>query len=228
VRIGVLGTGMVGRALSGKLAELGHDTRIGTRDVASAMANTEAARDGSGTLAEWAARTPDVQVATFEEAAAHGEAVFNATAGMASLDALRMAGEKNLDGKVLIDVSNPLDFSRGMPPSLTVPSTDSVAEQIQRRFPQARVAKALNTVNVGVMVDPESIPGAHEMFLCGNDETAKDEVRSILGSFGWSRDRIIDLGDLTAARGMEAYVLFWVQLMRALGGPQFNIHVVRP
>jgi len=217
MRIGVLGTGVVGRGIGAKLVELGHEVRLGSRDAAH-----EGAR-------EWAAAAGDgASNGTFADAAAFGEVVFNCTGGAVSLQALEQVPEDALAGKAVVDVSNPLDFSRGMPPSLSVPSTDSVAEQIQRRFPQARVAKALNTVNVGVMVDPESIPGAHEMFLCGNDETAKDEVRSILGSFGWSRDRIIDLGDLTAARGMEAYVLFWVQLMRALGGPQFNIHVVRP
>lgn len=227
MRIGVLGTGMVGRALSGKLAELGHDTRIGTRDVASAMANTEAARDGSGTLAEWAARTPDVQVATFEEAAAHGEAVFNATAGMASLDALRMAGEKNLDGKVLIDVSNPLDFSRGFPPSLAVCNTDSLAEQIQVTFPGARVVKTLNTVGAHIMIGPGNLAGGdHAMFVAGNDQEAKTFVADgiLRDGFGWKR--VLDLGDLRAARGMEMYLPLWLSLMQANGTAMFNIAVV--
>jgi hypothetical protein len=162
---------------------------------------------------------------TFADAADFGELVFNCTGGAVSLDALALAGEDALRGKVLVDVANALDFSRGMPPSLTVCNTDSLGEQIQRRFPEARVVKALNTVNHEVMVDPARVPGEHDVFLCGDDAGARAEVASLLESFGWSRERIVDLGELRASRGMEGYMLFWLSLMGALGTARLNVHV---
>jgi predicted dinucleotide-binding enzyme len=226
MRIGVLGTGMVGRALSGKLATLGHETRLGTRDVSAAMANTEAARDGSGTLAEWHGRNPAVQVGPFSEAAANAELVINATAGDASIDALGLAGEANLEGKVLVDVSNALDFSHGMPPTMFVSNTDSLAERIQAAFPAARVVKSLNTVAAAVMVEPARLAGGeHTMFVAGNDEAAKADVVALLrDGFGWKH--VMDIGDITAARGMEMYIVLWLRSMQALQTPMFNIAVV--
>ncbi len=216
MRIGVLGTGVVGRGVASKLVDVGHEVRLGSRDAAHAGAS------------DWAAAAGErASNGTFEDAAAFGELVFNCTGGAVSLEALEQAGEDSLRGKVLVDVSNPLDFSRGRPPSLSVPSWDSVAEQIQRRFSETRVVKALNTINADVMTDPGRVPGEHEVFLCGDDDGAKNDVRSILESFGWRREAIVDLGALTAARGLEAYVLFWVNLMGAVGSPHFNIHVVR-
>jgi predicted dinucleotide-binding enzyme len=201
MRIGVLGTGMVGRAISGRLAELGHDVRVGSRTA------------GDGKV-------------VFADAAAHGELVFNCTAGSASLEALTAAGADNLDGKTLIDVSNALDFSGGGP-ALFVDTTESLGERIQSAFPAARVVKALNTMNCTVMVDPASVPGDHVVFVCGNDDAAKAQVRDLLQEIGWPEPRIVDLGDLTAARGAEMYVMLWVRLMGALGGPQFNIAIQR-
>jgi predicted dinucleotide-binding enzyme len=195
----MLGTGVVGRTLEAKLTELGHDVKVGSRD-------------------------PD---RSFEAAAAHGELIFNATAGGVALNALRMAGADNLAGKVLVDVSNPLDFSQGFPPSLIVCNTDSVAEQIQREFPDARVVKALNTVNAAVMTNPGSVPGDHNVFVAGEDQGAKDEVRALLGSFGWPSERVIDLGGIDAARGLEMYLTLWVRLFQAVGTPQINIQVMR-
>jgi 8-hydroxy-5-deazaflavin:NADPH oxidoreductase len=227
MRIGVLGTGLVGRTLSGKLAELGHEIRIGTRDVASAKASTEAARDGSGTFADWTGRNPDVQVVTFADASAHGELVLNATAGTASLHALEMAGAESLEGKVLVDVSNPLDFSRGFPPTLSVCNTTSLAEQIQEAFPDARIVKTLNVVSAAVMVAPEAVAGGdHTMFVAGNDAEAKRVVvDSILrDGFGWKQ--VMDLGDITAARGMEMYLPLWLSLVQVGKTPMFNIGYV--
>ena len=199
MRIGVLGTGMVGRAISGKLAELGHDVRVGSRT------------EGDGAV-------------RFADAAAHGELVFNCTNGAGSLDALAAAGEDNLAGKVLIDVSNPLDFSGGGP-ALFTDTTDSLAERIQAAFPAARVVKTLHTVNCNVMVDPALVPGDHVVFVCGNDAAAKEQTTRLLGEFGWPAERVLDLGDLTAARGTEAYVMLWVRLWNVVGGPNFNISV---
>ena len=130
----------------------------------------------------------------------HGEVLVNATAGAASLDALKAAGENNLEGKVLIDIANPLDFSAGMPPTFTVANTDSLAEQIQRTFPGARVVKALNTVTAAVMVEPVIVPGNHNAFICGNEAAAKETVSDLLETFGWPRSAVIDIGT-SVARG---------------------------
>ena len=216
MRIGVLGTGVVGRGIASRLVELGHEVRLGSRDAAHAGA------------AEWAAAAGDeASNGTFADAASFGELVFNCTGGAVSLEALELAGEEALRGKVLADVSNPLDFSRGRPPGLTVAITDSVAEQIQRRFPETRVVKTLNTVNADVMTDPARVPGDHDVFVAGDDAEAKEQVRTLLESFGWPRNRILDLGGVIAARGTEAYILIWLNLMGAVGHPHFNIHVVR-
>jgi predicted dinucleotide-binding enzyme len=151
--------------------------------------------------------------------------VFNCTAGIASLEALKAAGAQNLQGKVLVDVSNPLDFSRGMPPTHSVCNTDSLAEQIQRAFPTAKVVKSLNTVTAALMVDPSLIPGVHTMFVSGNDTKAKAEVIDLLKTgFGWKE--VIDLGDITAARAQEMYLALWVRLYGKFKTPNVNIHVV--
>jgi len=216
MNIGVLGTGVVGQSLATKLTELGHTVTMGAR-----RADNETARQWTESGHE------NARQGTFADAAALGELVVNCTAGAASLAALEAAGEENLSGKVLLDVANPLDFSRGMPPRLSVANTDSLGEQIQRRFPEARVVKALNTINHQVMVEPHRVPGGHDVFVCGNDEAAKSEVRELLESFGWPRDTIHDLGDLTAARATEGYLPLWLRLMGRLGTADFNIRVVR-
>jgi 8-hydroxy-5-deazaflavin:NADPH oxidoreductase len=216
MRIGVLGTGVVGRTIASRLVGLGHDVRLGSRDASNEVAG------------EW---VDEVGVrashGTFADAASFGELVFNCTAGAVSVEALEQAGEDNLRGKVLVDVSNALDFSHGRPPTLTVANTDSVGEQIQRRFPETRVVKALNTMNNQVMVDPGSVPGDHQVFVCGEDEGAKADVRALLESFGWPDERIVDLGGIEASRGTEAYVILWLRLVGALGTSRLNIHVAR-
>jgi predicted dinucleotide-binding enzyme len=188
---------MVGRAISGKLEELGHDVRVGSRTA------------GDGTV-------------VFADAAAHGEIVFNCTNGAASLDALGAAGD--LAGKIVIDVANPLDFSSGGP-ALFTDTTDSLGERIQAAFPDARVVKSLNTINCNLMIDAGSVPGDHVVFVCGNDEDAKLRVTSLLAEFGWPAERVIDLGDITAARATEHYLMLWLRLMGVTGGPNFNISV---
>jgi 8-hydroxy-5-deazaflavin:NADPH oxidoreductase len=162
---------------------------------------------------------------TFEDAAKFGELVFNCTSGSASLEALKLAGRKNLAGKVLVDVANPLDFSKGMPPTLTVCNTDSLGEQIQRAFPDTKVVKALNTMANEVMVNPGLVPGEHDTFVCGNDQQAKAKVVEILRAFGWKSP--IDLGDISAARGLEMILPIWVRLMVTLGKREFNFKIAR-
>jgi len=213
MRIGILGTGVVGKTLGTKLAKLGHDVRMGSRAAGGEKARVWVKETGSKS-----------SEGTFADAAAHAEMVFNCTSGMASLEALKAAGALNLQGKVLVDVSNPLDFSKGMPPTFSVCNTDSIGEQIQRAFPTAKVVKSLNTVTVAVMVEPSLIPGVHTMFVSGNDHKAKGEVIDLLKTgFGWKE--VMDLGDITAARAQEMHLALWLRLFTKLKTPNVNIHV---
>jgi predicted dinucleotide-binding enzyme len=217
---------MVGQA-AGKLSELGHQVVVGTRDPAGTLARREPDGYGNPPFGAWQAQHPEVKLAGFADAAAHGELVVNATAGAVALEALRLAGEANLDGKVLVDVSNPLDLSQGMPPSLAVANTDSLGEHIQREFPAARVVKTLNTVNARLMVNPRELgDGDHSVFVCGDDPEAKAVVTDLLTEgFGW-RD-VIDLGDISAARGAEMIMPIWLRLLGGLRTPMFNFKIVR-
>jgi 8-hydroxy-5-deazaflavin:NADPH oxidoreductase len=226
MKFGVLGTGTVGRVIGSRLAELGHDVTIGTRDVDTLLARTGPDAMGNEPFASWRGKHPEIGLGTFAHAAAAGELLVNATNGAGSLEALRAAGEGNVDSKILIDIANPLDLSGGMPPSLFVSNTDSLGEQIQLAFPTVRVVKALNTMNAFVMADPSLLAaGDHSVFVSGNDEQAKARVTEILGSFGWKD--VIDLGDITTARGTEMYLPLWLRLWGALGTGTFNISVVR-
>jgi predicted dinucleotide-binding enzyme len=224
MKIGVLGTGVVGQTITGKLSELGHDVLVGTRNVARTLAHTEPHPYGFPAFSVWQKDHPRVRLGTFAEAATHAELVINAVNG--ALPALHQAGTSNLSGKILIDISNPLDFSKGRPPTLSVCNTDSLGEQIQSAFPQLKVVKTLNTVTASLMVDPLQLAnGEHQLFVSGNDAAAKAQVTVWLAAwFGWKQ--IIDLGDITTARGTEMYLPLWLRLMGALGTPVFNIRVV--
>jgi predicted dinucleotide-binding enzyme len=215
MKLAVLGTGMVGQALAGKLVSLGHEVMMGSREAGNERAVAWASQAGEG-----------ASEGSFADAAGFAEVVVNATAGSASLDALRAAGAERLDGKLLVDVANPLDFSRGMPPTLTVCNDDSLGEQIQREFPAARVVKTLNTVNADVMVDPGIVPGSHNLFVCGNDDGAKGKVVALLGELGWPAKDVIDLGDIGAARGTEMFLALWLRLYASAGTGHLNVKVV--
>ena len=183
---------------------------------------------GNENAVEWAQGAGDgASEGTFADAAEFGELLINATGGKVSLDALEMAGAENLAGKVLVDVSNGLDFGGGGPPVVGVATDDSLGERIQAAFPDARVVKALNTMNTSQMVAPGSLDESTNVFVCGDDDGAKAAVIELLETFGWLSGDIIDLGDISAARGAELYVALWVRLMGALGTPAFNIRVVR-
>lgn len=227
MKIAVLGTAIVGKTIADKLAALGHNVMIGTRDPAASRARTAPGSFGEPPLSAFLADHPNIALGTFAEAARHGELVFNATGGLAALDALALAGADNLAGKVLVDISNPLDFSRGFPPTLSVCNDDSLGERIQRAFPDAKVVKTLNTVNAYLMVAPGMLAGGeHTMFVCGNDAEAKATVTGILTDwFGW-RD-VLDLGDITMSRGTEMYLPLWVRMYGSLKTPMFSIKVVR-
>ncbi|WP_310059278.1 NADPH-dependent F420 reductase [Arthrobacter ginsengisoli] len=226
MRIAVMGTGSVGPTIAGALSALGHDVVIGTRDPQATLARTEPGATGGPPFGAWHAAHSGVSVATYADAAAAADIVINATNGAGSLEALAAAGAENLAGKVLMDVANPLDFSHGFPPSLNPVNTDSLAEQIQRAFPEARVVKTLNTMTASVMVDPASVAGGdHSVFVSGNDAAAKEVVGGLLAGFG-HRD-IIDLGDITTARGAEMVLPIWVRIWGVLGTPAFNFKIAR-
>jgi 8-hydroxy-5-deazaflavin:NADPH oxidoreductase len=226
VRLGILGTGVVDKTLAARLADLGHEVMVGTREPEETLSRTEPDQYGNLPFGTWQQEHPEVKLGSFGEAAIHGEMVVNATAGTVSLEALDMAGEENLSGKVLIDISNPLDFSKGMPPTLSVSNTDSLGEQIQRRFGEAKVVKTLHTMNAYLMVDPAQLGGGdHTVFVCGDDAEAKERVTELLRSFGWTD--IIDLGDISMARGTEMLLPIWLRLFGSLQKPLFNFKIVR-
>ncbi|MGI9556772.1 MAG: NADPH-dependent F420 reductase [Solirubrobacterales bacterium] len=211
MNIGVLGTGMVGKGLASKLVLIGHDVKMGSRKA------------GNESAVGWAEDSGErASEGTFAAAAAHGEIVLNATLGSHSIEALEAAGEENLNGKLLIDVANPIDRDTG---TLTVANTDSLGEQIQARFPDAHVVKTLNTIFVGMMVNPAAIKGSHNLFLSGNDGNAKRETRRLLEAMGWSGEDIVDLGDISTARGPEMYLIFFLKVAAALDNFEFNVEV---
>jgi hypothetical protein len=218
VRIAVLGTGRVGAAWASRLPELGHEVAVGTRDPAASRARADEE-------SAWLARLPADELKTFGDAAAWGELVVNATNGAASLAALDSAGADNLAGKVLVDTANPLDFSAGMPPTLFVKDTDSLGEQIQRAFPAARVVKTLNTVTAAVMMRPAELGEESTVFISGDDLDAKRTVTELLTALGHTD--VLDLGDISTARGPEMYLALWVRLWGAIGSPMLNVRVVR-
>jgi 8-hydroxy-5-deazaflavin:NADPH oxidoreductase len=214
MRVGVLGTGMVGTAIATKLIELGHKVRMGSREA------------GNEKGVQWAGSAADrASSGDFADTASFGEVVFNCTAGEGSVDAVTSAKE-GLAGKLLIDVANQLDFSDGSPVIMAT-DRESLAEQIQRAVPETHVVKSLNTVNADVMVDPARVHGDHVIFISGDDQAAKRQAVELLGEFGWPEDRVINLGDITTARGTETYVGLWLRLMGALGTAQFNIGLLR-
>ena len=217
MKITVLGTGIVGQTIASKLIETGHEVMMGSRSKTNEKA-----------LAFVAKHPMNAHAGTFAEAAAFGAIVFNCTLGAASIEVLSQAGADNLKGKVLIDVSNPLDFSKGMPPVLTVCNNNSLAEEIQKAFPDVKVVKTLNTMNCSVMVNPKLVNGGdHQVFIGGNDVSAKEQVTGLLNEFGWNNQSIIDLGDITSARGTEMYLPLWLRIYGSLKTGTFNIKVVR-
>lgn len=215
MKIAVFGTGMVGKAIGTKLVQLGHEVKMGSRTA------------GNEKAAEWtAAAGAGASQGTFAEAAAFGEIIFNCTKGEATLDVMKLAGDA-VNGKIMIDISNSLDFSKGMPPTLLVCNDDSLGEQIQRNYPGVKVVKTLNTMNCNLMVDPSLVAGDHNVFLSGNDADAKTEVKKMLASFGWAEKNMIDLGDISTSRGTEQLLPIWIRLMGTLGTVNFNFNIVR-
>jgi predicted dinucleotide-binding enzyme len=225
MNIAVLGTGRVGRAIAARLHELGHEVAVGTRDPQATLTRSEPDRMGNPPFARWHSAHPGIGLTTFDLAAAGAELVVNATSGAVTLDVLGLAGAENLAGKVLVDISNPLDFSAGFPPTLFVKDTDSLGEQVERTFPRAKVVKTLNTLNADLMVHPQTLGESSTVFVSGDDADAKRLVVGLLESFG--HDDVIDLGGIETARGAEMMMPIWLRLMGVLGTAAFNVKVVR-
>jgi predicted dinucleotide-binding enzyme len=204
MKIGILGSGPVGRSLGNGFASNGHDVKIGSRSP------------GKQELQDWLKTTKGkISVGTFLEAATQGEVLVLCPLGEAAENVIKLAGTENFVGKLVIDATNPLDFSKGMPPGLFVGTTDSLAERIQRMLPGAKVVKCFNMVNNQTMTNPRMKEGLADMVICGNDESAKRQVAELLKEFGWGEP--IDIGAIDSARWLEAYVALWVRVAMKLG-----------
>ncbi|MRS04472.1 NADP oxidoreductase [bacterium] len=228
-KIAILGTGSVGQTLASKFIVLGYNVMMGTRNVSEKLTETKTDGFGNKPFNEWYSLNKQVKLGTYAEASAFGEILLNATKGSCSIDALKLAGPENLNGKILIDVANPLDSSKGMPPSLLpeLSNTNSLGEEIQRTFPDLKVVKTLNTMWNGLMVAPDMLNnGDHVVFICGNHPDAKGKVKEILISFGWREKNILDLGDISASRGTEMYLPLWLRVFGAFNTAAFNIKVI--
>lgn len=229
MKIGIIGTGSVGQTLASKLTSLGHEIMIGTRNVEEKLGNQTRDHFGNAPFGEWFKQNQHINLGTFAEAAEFGQIIINATEGLHSVDALQIAKEQNLKFKILIDIANPLDFSKGMPPSLypELSNTNSLAEEIQKTFPEAKVVKTLSSMWAGLMVNPAMINnGDHTNFICGNDVEAKEKVKALLNEFGWKNENILDLGDITSARGIEGILPLWLRIMGAKQTGAFNFKIV--
>ncbi|MHB8420228.1 MAG: NADPH-dependent F420 reductase [Myxococcales bacterium] len=222
MKIGIVGSGVVGQTLGAKLVELGHDVALGTRDPRK----LDDKKNMADSLGEWLSRVKKARVVSFKDAAAHGELLISAVHGQASIEALQMADAGKVGNKVLVDTTNELDFSNGMPPRVLASQERCMAERIQSAFPSLRVVKSLNTIAAPVMVNPKSLAGGdHTVFVAGNDRDAKAKVSEMLRWFGWTD--ILDLGDISAARGPEMYMGMWVRLWGAVGHGNLNVKVQR-
>jgi 8-hydroxy-5-deazaflavin:NADPH oxidoreductase len=229
MNIAVLGTGSVGQTLAAKLVQLDHKVVMGTRSVSEAQARTTKDGYGNPGIGVWIKNNSAVKLATFADAIAFGQLIINATQGGKSISALKSAKPGNLAGKIIVDIANPLDFSKGMPPVLMpeLCNTTSLGEEIQKAFPQSYVVKTLNTMWCGLMVNPAMIGGGdHNNFICGNNPEAKIEVRKLLSQFGWKDEKLLDLGDITSSRGTELILPIWLRVMSVKQNGAFNFKVV--
>ncbi|MCB9271305.1 MAG: NAD(P)-binding domain-containing protein [Lewinellaceae bacterium] len=226
MKIGIFGTGIVGQTIAEKVADLGHEVMIGTRNVEALLAKSNPDSYGRPPFKEWLNARSGIQVATLDETAASCTLLINAMHGMGTIQALGSIDPSHLSGKILLDIANPLDFSQGFPPTLAICNTDSLGEQIQRTFPELKVVKSLNTMNANLMVHPRAIDGDQTVFLSGNDSAAKETVKSLLNSFGWKEREMIDLGDISTARGTEQLLPIWVRIYAGKGTSLFNFRIV--
>jgi predicted dinucleotide-binding enzyme len=230
MKIAILGTGTVGQTLGEKLVTLDHEVIMGTRNVAVTQSRKNGYNNGGPSYADWHSKNQTVQLKTFEEAVREGDMVINALHADAIIPVIQACKRSDFDHKILVDIANPLDFSQGFPPSLLpgLHNTSSLGEEIQKELPNARVVKTLNTMWCGIMVNPGMVnQGDHQNYICGNDQEAKEEVTELLLSFGWKKENILDLGDITNARGTESVLLIWTRIFGTLGNGAFNLKIVK-
>jgi Predicted dinucleotide-binding enzymes len=230
MKIGIIGTGAVGKTIASKLLELNHGVMMGTRNVSDKITSTAKDIYGNPPFNEWLKTNNKVKLGSFAEAAAFGDLIINATNGGNSVTALINAGAKNLAGKVLVDIANPLDFSSGMPPTLLagLNNTNSLGEEIQKTFPDTMVVKTLNTMWCGLMINPNLVgKGDHINFISGNNPEAKTKVKKLLNQFGWLDENIFDIGDITGARATESLLPIWLKVMGITKNGAFNFKLVR-
>lgn len=230
MKIAVFGTGNVGQTLASKLSNLGYEVMIGTRDVNESRERKSPDMYGNPGFGTWITENKKIKLGTFAGAASFGEMIINATSGGSSLKAFRSAKKDDLAGKIIIDIANPLDFSKGAPPCLIpeLSNTNSLGEELQKEFPEAKVVKTLHTMWCGLMVNPGMIGGGdHINFLCGNEKSSKTEVKNLLKKLGWKEESLVDLGDITNSRGTEAVLPIWLRVWAVTKTGAFNFKIVK-
>ena len=227
MKISVLGTGIVGQTISNKLADLGHEVYLGTRNANETLGRLKPNPMTGKSFADWYKDKGNIKLNDLDKLPQESELFINATNGSGTINTLTKVGKDKLENKIILDIANPLDFSKGMPPTLSICNTDSLGEQIQREFPKSKIVKSLNTMNAYLMVNPLIVPGDHSVFVSGNDKEAKTVIENLLISFGWKKSNIIDLGDISSARGTEMILPIWLRLWGVLGSAEFNFHIAR-
>jgi predicted dinucleotide-binding enzyme len=226
MKIGIIGSGMVGRAFALRLSALGHDVVVGTRDVQATLKRTEPDNKGIPAWQFWAAEHPEIRLVPFPEAGRISEVIINATEGNNSLNALSQVSKDNLDGKIILDLALPLSYSPDRPPHLTYANDDSLGERLQREFPGSHIVKTFNTMTHTIMLDPALLPAPHTVFISGESDTAKSTITQLLEQFGWPREDIMDLGGIISSRGTEMYANLLFYIAQVTGSYDFNISVI--
>ena len=230
MKIAILGTGVVGRTLAAKFVSLGHDVMMGTRSVSQKLSSMEKGSEGEPSFSDWHKTNSKVRLGTFAVAADEGELIFNCTPGGKSIEILKLAGQKNLSGKILVDLANAMKWGNGQPPSLLpgLSNTTSLGEEIQKAFPDTKVVKTFNTMWCGIMVNPSIVNGGeHVNYISGNDAGARSEVKKLLMEMGWKEKNLVDLGDITACRAVEASLLLWARVLGVVGSQKFSFQIVK-
>jgi len=230
MKVAIFGTGNVGQTFAERFISLGHEVMMGTRNVEQTLKREGNNNNGGSIFKNWISQNGQVKLGTYAEVSKFGDVVLNALSGGATLETFKSIAERDMKDKIIIDIANPLDFSQGFPPSLIqgLNNTNSLGEELQKIVPYAKVVKTLNTMYCGIMVNPAMInQGNHINYLCGNDEEAKTKVKSILNSLGWKNENLLDLGDITNARGTESVLLIWTRIYRATQNGAFNLAIVK-
>ena len=226
MKVAVFGTGSVGQTLATRLAGLNHSVTMGTRNVENALAKVGSTDNyGTPSVSDFLEKVPSISLKNYADAAKDASLIVLCTLGAGAKDALAAAG--NIDGKIVLDISNPLDFSKGFPPTLFLSNDTSLGEMLQAEFSNTHIVKSLNTMFNGIMVNPRMLSEDSTVFVSGNNTEAKATVKSILAEFGWKNSEILDLGDITTARGTEMHLPLWLRIFGATQNGAFNIKIAR-